>query len=122
MDQWPSNENEKRAACEQAAIVPEHHCCLNLAFAISKPALIPHQGPNRIVDWYASWNEYRIPVPYDGYTSALIAFCPWCGSKLPPSRNAEWYKALYDLGFDDPGEQQIPAEFNSDAWWRRGDT
>ena len=31
----------------------------------------------------------------------------------------EWYERLYALGFDDPGEQDIPEEFNSDEWWRK---
>jgi len=91
-----------------------------MAFTISRPLLIPHQGPNRIVDWIASWNEYRIPVPYDGYSSTVIRFCPWCGSRLPASRREEWYRVLHSAGYSDPGgEDDIPQEFESDEWWRR---
>jgi hypothetical protein len=93
-----------------------------MAFAISRPLLTPHQGANRIVDWYASWNEYRIPVPYDGYSSTLIRYCPWCGTRLPSSRRAEWYRVLHGMGFSDPGEEAIPPEFESDRWWREGST
>jgi len=31
-----------------------------------------------------------------------------------------WYNTLRSLGYDDPGEQDMPEEFNSDVWWRRG--
>jgi hypothetical protein len=89
-----------------------------MAFALSKPALIPHQGPSRIIDWISSWNEYRIPMPYDGYASTLIRHCPWCGRQLGASRREEWYRTLYGMGYDDPGEQELPPEFESDRWWR----
>jgi hypothetical protein len=92
-----------------------------MAFAISRPVLTPQQGPNRVVDWIASWDEYRIPVPYDGYSSTIIRFCPWCGSRLPASRCEEWYRRLYSMGYSDPGgEDDLPPEFESDEWWRRG--
>src|SRR4051812_25845044 len=117
---WPRDDAAKREACRAAGVVPEHHCCLNMAFAISRPVLTPHQGPNRIIDWLASWNEYRVPVTYDGYASALIRFCPWCAQALPPSRREEWYQALYALGYSDPGgDDDVPEQFNTDAWWRR---
>ena len=71
-----------------------------------------------MVDWYASWNEYRIPIPYDGYSSTLIRFCPWCGRRLPASRHDEWYRVLVGMGFSDPsGDDDIPSEFESDLWW-----
>lgn len=100
-------------------INPHQHCCPKMAYYISKPTLWPSQGHNRVLDWYRSWNEYRIPMTYDGHTSTLIDFCPWCGSKLPESRQKLWYETLYSLGFGDPGEQDIPEEFNTDEWWRK---
>lgn len=119
MELWPKDDDERRKWCESQGVRPADHCCLELAFAISRPLLTPHQGPNRIVDWFGAWNEYRIPIPYDGYSSTIIRFCPWCGSRLPPSRHQEWYRVLKELGFGDPGgEDIIPAEFESDKWWR----
>lgn len=121
MEVWPKDEEQRRQWCLSQGIRPEDHCCLNMAFAISKPLLTPHQGPNRIVDWIASWNEYRIPIPYDGYSSTLIQFCPWCGSRLSTSRHDEWYHTLRGMGYSDPGgEDDIPPEFESDQWWRGG--
>ena len=118
MELWPS-EGQRREWCLSQGILPEQHCCLDMAFAISRPHLTPHQGPNRIVDWITSWNEYRIPIPCDGYASTEIRYCPWCGAQLPPSRRGEWYQTLYGMGFDDPGgDDPIPPEFESDQWWR----
>jgi hypothetical protein len=108
--------------CAHRGIVPHQHCCLDMAYAISHPVETLHQGPNRVLDWVSAWNEYLIPISYDGYKATVIQCCPWCGSSLPKSQRRRWYDALYALGFDDPGEQQIPKEFQSDAWWRNGDT
>ena len=114
-----TSETEKRGACKSAKVIPEHHCCLDMAFAISKPTFVQHQGKNRIIDWIASSNEYRIPVPYDGYVSTLIKFCPFCGTKLGESKHKEWRDTLQALGYTDPGEEKIPAEFEDDRWWRK---
>ena len=120
---WPKDDDLRRRWCESQGVLLEQHCCLDLAFAISKPLLTPHQGPNRIVDWCASWNEYRIPVPYDGYSSTVIRFCPWCGAQLPASRREEWYRVLHAMGYSDPGgDDDFPSEFGTDKWWRDRDT
>jgi hypothetical protein len=114
----PNDEASQREWCSSQGIRVEHHCCLDMAFAISSPLFVPHQGPNETMLWIDSWNEYRLPVPKRGYTSTLIDYCPWCGAALAPSRRDEWYEKLYALGFNDPGEDDIPLEFQSDAWWR----
>src|SRR5262249_50463131 len=119
LELWPKDDDERRRWCESQGVRPEHHCCRDMAFAISRPHLTPHQGPDRVVDWIASWNEYRIPIPDDGYSSTIIRFCPWCGSRLPASRHEECYRVLPGMGYSDPGgEDDIPPEFESDRWWR----
>lgn len=119
MELWPKDSAELRRWCESQGIQAEHHCCLDMAFAISRPLLTPQQGPNRVVDYSGAWNEYRIPVPYDGYSSTVIRYCPWCGSRLPASKRDEWYRVLRGMGFSDPsGDDVIPPEFESDQWWR----
>lgn len=105
--------------CLDRGIEPGHHCCLEMAYAIAHPVEIVHQGPNRVLDWISALNEYMIPVSHDGYSGILIRYCPWRWKKLPESKRGKWYQILYSLGFDDPGEQEIPAEFNSDKWWRK---
>jgi hypothetical protein len=119
---WPKDDEMKRQWCLDQDITPEHHCCLDMAFAVSRPWLTPHQEPNRIVDWVPAWNEYRIPIAYDGYASTVMRYCPWCGSRLSASRRDEWYHVLYGMGYADPGgEDVIPPEFESDQWWRDRD-
>jgi hypothetical protein len=119
MELWPKDDDAKRKYCAEKGIDPTNHCCLAMAYAISKPLLTPHQGENRVIDWIPSWNEYRIPVPYDGYTSTLIRYCPFCGTKLAESLQQKWHETLNTMGYADPGEQKIPDEFNSDVWWRQ---
>jgi hypothetical protein len=51
----------------------------------------------------------------------MASFCPWCGSALPASKRSDWYESLYARGFEDPGNDVIPAEYDSDAWWRGED-
>ena len=64
------------------------------------------------------FDEYGLIV-HDGGTSVIaIKFCPWCGSKLPESMRDRWFEELAALGFDDPGGQEIPERFLSDAWRR----
>lgn len=108
----------RRRYCLDRGIDPAAHCCLEMAWAIAHPVETLHQGRNRILDWDAPWNEYLIPISYDGYKATVIRFCPWCGAQLPASRRKQWYDTLYALGYNDPGEQEIPAEFRSDRWWR----
>lgn len=106
------------AYCESRGVVVKHHCCLAMAYAVAHPVLVEHQGRNRVIDWIASWNEYRIPIAYDGYASTPIQFCPFCGSGLGSSKKDQWYQQLYALGYSDPGEQVLPEQYVSDAWWR----
>lgn len=99
-------------------IDPEKQCCPRMAYYLSSPTFTPHMGPCRVLNWIASWNQYLIPVAHDGYSSIVIEFCPWCGRKLPESKEKLWYQTLHSLGFMDPGNEEIPEKFNSDEWWR----
>lgn len=47
----------------------------------------------------------------------LIAFCPWCGSKLPKSKRDLWFRKLEALGFSDPWSRKVPKKFQSEAWF-----
>lgn len=116
---WEIGEDVKRRRCAEAEVEPQHHCCLDMAFAIAMPIVTEHQGPSRKVDWSAAWNEYRVPVAHDGHTAAQLRYCPFCGASLGPSLADEWYQRLYALGYADPGEEKVPSEFQSDSWWRK---
>lgn len=117
----PSCQEWSRAEyCRIRGIDPSGHCCLWMAYYVAHPMETGHQGPNRVIDWVSSWDEYHIPMSYDGYRATRILFCPWCGIRLRDSKKELWYKALYQLGYTDPGgEEEIPEEFKSDLWWRK---
>jgi hypothetical protein len=91
-----------------------------MAWFISEPVELESQGPNPVILWIASWNEYRIDISHRGHASTLIRYCPWCGVRLPESRQELWFRTLHDRGYADPSEMDIPEEFNTDAWWRNG--
>ncbi|MCH7990647.1 MAG: hypothetical protein IID46_16015 [Planctomycetes bacterium] len=74
--------------------------------------------PDVLIIYSPKFDEFGIPIR-DGGTSCLtIWFCPWCGESLPESKRDLGFKALEDLGIDDPLEQDIPEPFKSDSWWR----
>lgn len=112
------SDESRRAFCLAKDIDPSQHCCLDMAWFISDPVEFESQGSNPVLLWIKSWNEYRINIPRGGNSSTIIRFCPWCGSSSPISLQETWLNTLYALGFEDPGEQDIPPEFESDAWWR----
>lgn len=66
------------------------------------------------------FDEYYL-IRSGGESSQLIKYCPFCGGKLPPSKRAQFFDELDQLGIqyelgDDLG--QLPAAFQSDVWWR----
>ena len=74
--------------------------------------------PDAVVIYWARYDEYGLPIR-DGGTSAItIAFCPWCGCVLPESKRELWFETLEARGLADADDEQIPAEFKTDAWWR----
>jgi hypothetical protein len=120
MDRITYKTNAERILfCQKKGIVWSQHCCLDMAWFISEPIEWESQGANPVIIWISSWNEYRIEISRDGNSAVLIYYCPWCGAKLPKSRHNLWLETLYKLGFNDPGEQNIPKEFESDEWWRK---
>lgn len=47
-----------------------------------------------------------------------ISFCPFCGTKLPKSLRNTWGALLEASGFSF-GDQIIPIEFTTSAWWKK---
>jgi hypothetical protein len=64
------------------------------------------------------FREYGIRVLDGGTSYKLIDYCPWCGVKLPTSLREQWFKEIYQLGFE-PGSDNIPVEYQTDAWWNK---
>ena len=65
------------------------------------------------------FREYGISILDGGTSKQSIYYCPWCGKKLPESLRDDWFDTLENMGFDSPRMQNIPEDFNSDAWWRK---
>ncbi len=72
-----------------------------------------------LVSYSAKFDEYGLRIYDGGSSSMIIFFCPWCGNKLPSSLRDEWFDRLEALGYDDPGDQDIPKAFTTDAWYRK---
>ena len=54
------------------------HCCEMMRYYID------HE--DRVIYYWARFDEYLVPV-HDGGTSGIqMKFCPWCGTRLPVSK------------------------------------
>jgi hypothetical protein len=74
-------------------------------------------GSDVLVAYIPKFDEYGIPV-HDGGTSMVeIAFCPWCGTRLPGSKRDRWFDELQQRGID-PLSDHIPGEYQDESWYR----
>lgn len=65
-----------RARAEEPAKPP--HCCDMMRYYI--------EHEDRVIYYWARFDEYLVPV-HDGGTSGIqMKFCPWCGTRLPISK------------------------------------
>lgn len=84
------------------------HCCEIMRMHLESGELY--------LSYIPKFREYGIHYNDGGTSRQVIHFCPWCGSKLPPSRRNEWFDELDRLGLDP--DDELPIEFTNDAWWR----
>jgi len=75
-----------------------------------------HDCPDALIEYIAKFDEYGIIVHDGGTSISAIRYCPWCGSPLPDSKRDRWFDELERLGVD-PSSDDIPEQFQSDAWW-----
>jgi hypothetical protein len=73
--------------------------------------------PDVLINYIPKFDEYGLIVHDGGNSVISISYCPWCAIKLPESKRDMWFDKLEELGFEDPGEQDIPKEFSSEAWY-----
>lgn len=86
----------------------DDYCCDKMKVGVEDPD-IP-------ITYTPKFREFGVRV-LDGGNSALgIAFCPWCGEKLPSSLRDAWFDELERRGID-PAGSEIPAEFSDDQWY-----
>lgn len=78
-----------------------------------------HEGsddcPDKLVRFTPKFQEFGLLV-HDGPapSSVLIAFCPWCGTRLPDSQRERWFDELERRGVEDPDD--APEDMQSQAW------
>ena len=84
------------------------HCCAEMDFHLNDGDVGVTYSPK--------FRQYQLDVK-DGCAVQVIAFCPWCGTKLPENLWDEWCEIVIDeLGFDLLNEN-IPDKYKTDAWW-----
>ena len=68
---------------------------------------------------YGIWvlNGGPVGILEAGSIVQVIAFCPWCGSKLPDSLRDSWFQRLDELKLE-PFDPALPEEMKSGAWWK----
>lgn len=85
------------------------HCCEDMRKHL-------RDGDVAVV-YLPKFREYGIRILDGGSSIQVISYCPWCGRQLPTSLREQWFKAIDDLGLDTVSNE-LPEEFESDAWWK----
>lgn len=79
----------------------------------------PYEDPDVVIVHNKKYDEYGLPIQDGGTSFIKIKHCPWCGVKLPESKRDLWWETLENLGFDEPFEQEIPKEYETDEWYKK---
>ena len=99
------------------------HCCEIMTAQIEYWECDIHKNKlecvDALLDYNSKFDEYGIIIHDGGSAVSSISFCPYCGTKLPESKRDEWFDTLEKMGFDNPGEQDIPKEFLTDEWYSK---
>jgi hypothetical protein len=91
--------------------------CLHMAYRATPMC---DQHPDRAechdlaIGYNDKFDEYSI---IKGHVSLTIAYCPWCGIKLPPSQRDRWFDELAALGVD-PWSDEMPEPYKSGQWFK----
>jgi len=96
---------------------PVTYCCDSIKYHLEQFFKKPNDVDS-IINYVARFDEYGIPIRDGGASFIQINYCPWCGTKLPPSKRDEWFRKLEDLCYDSPLTEEIPENFNSSDWYR----
>jgi hypothetical protein len=96
------------------------HCCDALRSALESHCTAHPDRfdcPDALVDYDAKVDEYGLIIHDGGNSVRVITFCPWCGTRFPPSRRDQWFRELWAQGIDPQGDQ-VPERYLSDSWYR----
>lgn len=72
--------------------------------------------PRIPLSYLPKYREFGFSVD-DGPAIQLIAYCPWCGERLPDSLRGRFFDLLDEMKLE-PDDAELPLDFRSDAWWR----
>lgn len=114
---WFQGEEVKRKGIDLGRFPCVHLAYYTAAWVEDAPPPSESQSRRTAIVYQARFDEFGIHL-FDGSVIG-IRHCPWCGVATPPSRREEWFARLKALGFDDPVDQRVPPEFQTDAWFRR---
>ena len=85
-----------------------NHCCEQMSYQLS-------EGEVAIL-FIPKFREYGIRILDGGDSMQTIYFCPWCGTKLPPSLRDLWFEEIGTLGLE-PESREMPSKYKNDQWW-----
>jgi len=97
------------------------HCCKMMnsnVKHICEHHTDPFDCPDHLLYYNDVFDEYSIIIHDGGRSGVVIAFCPWCGGRLPDSKRDRWFSELEALGIEDPVVSEIPSQYRSDRWYR----
>ena len=87
------------------------HCCGDMKSAVV--------SDNTLVRFVSKFREFGLDIKDGGSSYREIAFCPWCGKKLPESLRDTWFNSLESQGIDPLDEKAIPAGYLDEKWYEK---
>lgn len=96
----------------------KEHCCAlmaeqaNLTYPEAAGALLG--STDKRIYWSPLFDEFGL-ICQPSAEILLIANCPFCGTRLPPSQRNKWFAKLGSVGWKNWGDP-IPREFFFHAW------
>lgn len=101
----------------------ERHCCKDLERAVQfncETCADQFECPDSLVLYVPKFDEYGLIIHNGGTAFSVIRHCPWCGSEFPESKRDRWFRELEAMGIEEPDDERIPDEYQSDSWYQAG--
>ena len=98
-----------------------NHCCQHMDISAKYTCDHGHEKwecADSLISYDEVFDEYGLIIHDGGASMILINYCPWCGKKLPDSKRDKWFNELEKIGFLEPTEEDIPAEYRSCDWYK----
>jgi hypothetical protein len=85
-------------------------CCAQMRDAID--------DDDNPIDYTPKFREVGVRVLDGGSSHIVLAFCPWCGNRLPSSLRNEWFAEL-ERRHIDPHGKNVPPSFLDERWYKQ---